>query len=214
MGTLHAEEVKAEKSTLSSSLVHAPARDRMEEISILDELCIDLTNSAHNSASLLDFAFSTGDSGTAMENQTYNPAVLTGGRHQPPSIQLACVPAQDDAGFQFVAPDASQISLKSSLSKPKQRAVRVSCPYCGGHAIGLGGAKRAEKYSYACTEDACRQRWNQRRTPDENGDYFITPSSRAMGNEPRRSGGYACGKCAEPSPRMDIFARTSTACPF
>eukprot|EP00966_Prymnesium_polylepis_P320954 7377292-Prymnesium_polylepis.2 len=32
-------------------------------------------------------------------------------------------------------------------------------------------------------------------TPNANGDFDITPSKRAVGNEPRRSGGHACGKC-------------------
>jgi hypothetical protein len=73
--------------------------------------------------------------------------------------------------------------------------LRVKCPYCGGRAINLGGAARRVKYVYACEDPACQQRWNQRRNPDENGDFDITPSKRAIGNEARRSGGYACGKC-------------------
>lgn len=73
---------------------------------------------------------------------------------------------------------------------------RVTCPYCGGRATNLGGAKRAEKYTYLCDEPACQQRWNQKRNADPiTGDLDITTSNRAIGNEPRRSGGYACGKC-------------------
>ena len=62
----------------------------------------------------------------------------------------------------------------------------VNCPYCGGRAINLGGSKRDMKYSYACEEPACQQRWNQLRKPDANGDLDITPSKRAIGNEPRK----------------------------
>jgi hypothetical protein len=40
------------------------------------------------------------------------------------------------------------------------------------------------------------QRWNQNIEPDPmTGDYDIKPSNRKVGDEPRRSGGYACGKC-------------------
>ena len=72
---------------------------------------------------------------------------------------------------------------------------RVSCPYCGGRATNLGGAAKHKKYAYSCEEPACQQRWNQSRIPDANGDYNVTPSRRAIGNEPRRAGGYSCGKC-------------------
>eukprot|EP00966_Prymnesium_polylepis_P098358 2277893-Prymnesium_polylepis.1 len=63
----------------------------------------------------------------------------------------------------------------------------VNCPYCGGRAINLGGSKRDTKYTYACEEPACQQRWNQLRKPGADGDLDITSSKRAIGNEPRRS---------------------------
>lgn len=72
---------------------------------------------------------------------------------------------------------------------------RVACPFCGSPAETLGGAKRGEKYAFMCRATDCAQRWNQRRDPNEAGDLEITISKRAIGNEPRRSGGYACGIC-------------------
>ena len=71
---------------------------------------------------------------------------------------------------------------------------KVVCPYCTGKSINLGGAARGVQYAYMC--EKCGQRWNQNCKPDPiTGDYNIKPSNRKIGEEPRRSGGYACGKC-------------------
>lgn len=72
---------------------------------------------------------------------------------------------------------------------------RVACPFCGSVAENLGGSKRGIMYTYMCRDANCAQRWNQRREPNAAGDLEISLSKRAIGNEPRRSGGYACGIC-------------------
>tara|TARA_B100001063_G_scaffold240568_1_gene265768 strand:+ start:71 stop:2353 length:2283 start_codon:yes stop_codon:yes gene_type:complete len=71
---------------------------------------------------------------------------------------------------------------------------RVACPFCGCQALLLGGSTRGEQYTYICHK-GCQQRWNQRRVPNAVGDYEISLSKRAIGNEARRSGGYKCGVC-------------------
>ena len=71
---------------------------------------------------------------------------------------------------------------------------KVACPYCTGKSLNLGGSRRGVQYAYMC--ESCGQRWNQNIEPDPvTGDYDIRPSNRKIGDEPRRSGGYACGKC-------------------
>eukprot|EP00966_Prymnesium_polylepis_P081520 1888617-Prymnesium_polylepis.1 len=71
---------------------------------------------------------------------------------------------------------------------------KVKCPFCPeGRGKCLSGATRGTKYSYMC--NICDTRWNQLRVPNEYGDFEVTLSNRKIGLEPRRSGGYACGKC-------------------
>eukprot|EP00966_Prymnesium_polylepis_P152082 3513172-Prymnesium_polylepis.1 len=108
----------------------------------------------------------------------------------PPPMPLVGMQQQQQqqaAAMYSVAPNAADDDEKKG----------IVCPYCGGRATNLGGATRDVKYAYACEEPACMQRWNQRRQADSSGDLGITPSNRAIGNEPRRSGGYACGKCGQ-----------------
>eukprot|EP00966_Prymnesium_polylepis_P321608 7377916-Prymnesium_polylepis.1 len=70
---------------------------------------------------------------------------------------------------------------------------KVACPYCTGKSLNLGGSRRGVQYLYMC--ESCGQRWNQNIDPDSvTGDYDIRPSNRKIGDEPRRSGGYPCGK--------------------
>ena len=66
----------------------------------------------------------------------------------------------------------------------------VHCNTCGSLATNMGGAGK-NQYAYRCP--ACDKRWNQPRS--SNSAVQVTISKRAVGNEPRRSGGYACGKC-------------------
>ena len=72
---------------------------------------------------------------------------------------------------------------------------RPTCPFnnCGGHSVNLGGSTRGLKYAFMC--EVCGKRWHQLRVPDMLGNYMVTESNRSVGVEPRRSGGYACGKC-------------------
>ena len=70
---------------------------------------------------------------------------------------------------------------------------RVLCPYCTGKSICCGGSTRGLKYKYLC--ENCGQRWTQLIEPNAAGDYEVMPSNFKIGDEQRRSGGYACGKC-------------------
>ncbi len=82
----------------------------------------------------------------------------------------------------------------------------VLCPYCGCEDTQLlGGSTRGSKYAHLCNK--CDARWNQLRKPNAEGSYEITKSTRAVGDEPRRSNNYACGKCGA-KPKKDHI------CPF
>ncbi len=70
---------------------------------------------------------------------------------------------------------------------------RVLCPYCAGKSICWGGSTRGLRYKYLC--ENCGQRWTQLIEPNAAGDYEVMPSNFKIGDEQRRSGGYACGKC-------------------
>ena len=69
----------------------------------------------------------------------------------------------------------------------------VLCPYCAGKSICCGGSTRGLKYKYLC--ENCGQRWTQLIEPNAAGDYKVMPSNFKIGDEQRRCGGYACGKC-------------------
>lgn len=141
------------------------------------------------------------DSSSSSGLQTYTPTHRTYATGNVPQLGDATTgDYQPCTGFSALpipmppraALQASAASATSQLSAV-QTTNRVLCPYCSGKSITLGGAKRGEKYAYMC--EKCGQRWNQLRQPNEMGDFEITPSNRKVGDEQRRSGGYACGKC-------------------
>lgn len=104
---------------------------------------------------------------------------------------------QQSLATNYVPGADANMRCKIGMAQPRlSDDGRVACPFCGSAALLLGGSTRGEQYTYFCYKNAnCAQRWNQRREPNALGDYEITLSRRAIGNEARRSGGYKCGVC-------------------
>ena len=85
----------------------------------------------------------------------------------------------------------------NALQKPKKRRVStvVLCPFCNYTSTCKGGATGGKSYAYLCDNPVCNQMFNRSIVPNANGEYEITRSGRALQNQPKRSGEYACGKC-------------------
>lgn len=119
------------------------------------------------------------------------------------------VSADDSQSIHIFQPGANQFIQSTGFVQPVQDTaaimpvpmhvdmsgrVRVHCPQCGSvRTVNLGGAKRGQKYTYLCEQ--CQFKWSQNRLPDAFGNMDIKVSHRAVGDEPKRSFGYACGKC-------------------
>ena len=117
--------------------------------------------------------------------------------------QIQSVLGQQTSGGSFAGGPSTNL-----LSRPAQKAAanalppgpaaiiengRVLCCYCAGKSICCGGSTRGLRYKYLC--ENCGQRWTQLIEPNAAGDYEVMPSNFKIGDEQRRSGGYACGKC-------------------
>ena len=137
------------------------------------------------------------------------PAELTYAQGIPPLPQLPTLSGMGGVGM-FHPPLASNsnnpIQHHSNVIFDPVKGRMVMCPYCGCEDTQLlGGSTRGSKYAHLCNQ--CDARWNQLRKPNAEGSYEISRSTRAVGDEPRRSNNYACGKCGA-KPKKDHI------CPF
>lgn len=108
-----------------------------------------------------------------------------------PNVQLHLTSTEH--AMDFVA-DPANAGAPTKLKK-KRPAEEVLCPFCGSTTTGQGGATRFKSYTFLCDSPTCNQMFNRSIFPNAKGEYEITRSSRALQNQPKRSGDYACGKC-------------------